>query len=177
MKKILIISSSPRRGGNSDLLCDEFMRGAQEAGHAVEKIFLGDHRINYCTGCGVCNTTHRCPQKDDMTPLLDKMVAAEVIVFASPIYFYTMCGQLKVFIDRCCPRYTEISNKTFYYLFTAAESSKSAVERAVTECSGFLDCLTNPQHRGTVYGVGAWQVGDIRSQPAMKEAYQMGRNG
>ena len=53
-KKVLIISASPRRGGNSDLLCDQFLKGASEAGHQVEKISLLEHKINYCTGCGVC---------------------------------------------------------------------------------------------------------------------------
>ncbi|HJD19638.1 MAG TPA: flavodoxin family protein, partial [Candidatus Avelusimicrobium excrementipullorum] len=79
-KNVLIISASPRKGGNSDLLCDRFLAGAREAGHQAEKIFLRDKKINYCLGCGVCNTTHACVQKDDMAPLLDKMVAADVIV-------------------------------------------------------------------------------------------------
>lgn len=66
MKNVLIISASPRKGGNSDILCDEFMRGAVESGNTAEKIFLRDKQINYCTGCGVCNSTHKCVQKDDM---------------------------------------------------------------------------------------------------------------
>ena len=56
-KKVLIISASPRKGGNSDLLCDQFLKGAKEAGHDVEKVFLRDRKINYCIGCGVCNST------------------------------------------------------------------------------------------------------------------------
>lgn len=59
-KKVLILSSSPRKGGNSDLLCDEFMRGAKESGHDVEKIFIAQKKINYCMGCGVCNSTSKC---------------------------------------------------------------------------------------------------------------------
>ena len=73
-KKVLILSSSPRKGGNSDLLCDEFMKGAKEAGHNVEKIFIAQKKINYCTGCGVCNSTHKCVQDDDMKEILDKMI-------------------------------------------------------------------------------------------------------
>lgn len=87
-KKVLILSSSPRRGGNSDTLCDEFLRGAQEAGHEVEKIFLKDKTIHYCTGCGVCNEGKPCPQKDDAPEIVRKMVAADVIVLATPVYFY-----------------------------------------------------------------------------------------
>jgi multimeric flavodoxin WrbA len=115
---VLIISSSPRREGNSDLLCNEFMRGAQEAGHTVKKIFLKDKNINYCTGCSVCVNTKRCVQKDDMDEILDEMKLADAIVLASPIYFYTICGQLKTMIDRCCAGYTELTDKDFYLLLS-----------------------------------------------------------
>ncbi|HUL00463.1 MAG TPA: flavodoxin family protein, partial [Nitrospirota bacterium] len=74
-KKVLVFSASPRKGGNSDLLCDQFVRGAAEAGHQVEKIFLRDKRINYCTGCGTCQSNGgTCVQKDDMAEVLDKMI-------------------------------------------------------------------------------------------------------
>ena len=95
-KKVLILSSSPRRNGNSDLLCNEFMRGAAEAGHQVEKIFLKDKHINYCTGCSVCSMYGKpCPQKDDAAEVVEKMIAADVIVMATPVYFYTMSAQMK----------------------------------------------------------------------------------
>lgn len=86
-KKLLMLLSSPRKGGNSDLLCDQFLLGAQEAGNQVEKIFLKDKKIGYCTGCGSCYNSHKCVQKDDMTEILEKMIAADVIVMATPIYF------------------------------------------------------------------------------------------
>ncbi len=98
MKKILIISSSPRKGGNSDLLCDRFADGAKDSGHTVEKVFLADMNIRYCHGCGACNATHKCVQKDDMALILDKMVNADVIVLATPVYFYSMNGQMKTFM-------------------------------------------------------------------------------
>ena len=122
-KKVLVISASPRKGGNSDTLCDEFMKGAIDSGNTVEKIFLRDKKINYCTGCGLCNTNDytACSQKDDMALILDKMVIADVILMATPVYFYTMDGQMKTFIDRCCARYTHISNKDFYFIATAAD--------------------------------------------------------
>ena len=111
-KKVLILSSSPRRGGNSDLLCDRFMAGAQQAGHDVEKIFLRDKKINYCTGCGVCyGGAKPCPQRDDAAEVVGKMIGAEVIVMATPVYFYTLCAQMKTLIDRTCARYTEVKSK------------------------------------------------------------------
>ena len=173
-KKVLILSSSPRRGGNSDTLCDEFMRGAQQAGHTVEKIFLKDKTIRYCTGCGVCNEGKPCPQKDDAPEIVRRMIAADVIVMATPVYFYTMSAQMKTLIDRCCARYTEMTDKEFYFILTAAEESIPMMERTVECFRGFLDCLEGPTERGVVYGVGAWHVGEIKSSPAMQEAYELG---
>ena len=175
MKKVLILSASPRKGGNSDTLCDEFMRGAKDAGNTVEKIALHEKRINYCTGCGVCNRTHQCVQKDDMAEVLEKMVEADVIVMATPVYFYAMNGQMKTLIDRTVPRYTEIANKDFYFIVTAADTDKTMMKRTIEGFRGFTeDCLPAPHERGVIYGTGAWQIGEIRNNPAMQQAYKMG---
>jgi multimeric flavodoxin WrbA len=176
-KKVLVLSSSPRRGGNSDLLCDQFINGSIEAGHPTEKIFLRDKKINYCTGCGTCiDRGKKCSQKDDMAEVLDKMVEADVIVMATPVYFYTMCGQMKTLIDRTCSRYTEISNKEFYFIVTAADDSKPAMERTLGEFRGFTHCLDGANEKGIVYGTSAWNMGDIKGKPAMKHAYEMGKH-
>ncbi len=174
-KKILILSSSPRRGGNSDLLCDAWMEGALQAGHHVEKIRLAEHAIGSCRGCGVCNAPGRpCPQKDDMAPLLDKMLAADVIVMATPVYFYSVCGQMKTFIDRTVARYRELVGKEFYFIIAAADDDRAAMERTLECFRGFLDCLDGAVEKGVVYGVGAWQIGDIRRTPALEEARALG---
>lgn len=176
MKHVLILSGSPRKGGNSDLLCDRFAEGAKAAGNVVEKIFVSAKNIGYCKGCGVCNTAHRCVQKDDMEAILDKMVNTDVIVLASPVYFYSIDGQLKTLIDRTVPRYTEIANKDFYYILTAADTDKSSLDRSIETLRGFTeDCLSNPHEKGIIYGVGAWQIGEIKNTPAYDEAYEMGR--
>lgn len=174
-KKVLILSSSPRRGGNSDTLCDEFMKGAQSSGNQVEKIFLKDMRINYCTGCSVCSMYGKpCPQKDDAAGIIEKMIGADVIVMATPVYFYTVSAQMKTLIDRCCGRYLEMKNKEFYFIVSAAEQSVQMMQRTIEDFRGFLDCLEGPVEKGVVYGVGAWHVGEIRDKPAMKEAFEMG---
>lgn len=176
-KKVLILSSSPRMGGNSDLLSEEFMKGALQSGHQVEKVFLKDKKINYCTGCGTCNSKSKaCPQKDDMPEILQKMLAADVIAMATPVYFYTMCGQMKTLIDRTVARYTDISNKEFYFILTAADNNKKALARTVEGFRGFTSCLNGPVERGIIYGTGAWNAGDIKGKPAMKEAYESGSN-
>jgi multimeric flavodoxin WrbA len=175
-KKLLVLSASPRKGGNSDLLCDQFILGAQEAGHQTEKIFLRDQKIGYCTGCGVCNDTHACVQKDDMAGILDKMLDADVIVMATPVYFYTMDAQMKTLIDRTVPRYEEITDKEFYFIVSAADTSKESLERTIDCFRGFTICLNGAKEKGVVYGVGAWRKGDIVGSVAMNQAYEMGKN-
>ncbi|AKB31034.1 Iron-sulfur flavoprotein [Methanosarcina siciliae HI350] len=175
-KKVLVLSASPRKGGNSDLLCDQFIREAEEAGNQAEKIFVNDRTIAYCTGCGVCfNRGNGCSQKDDMDEILDKMIAADVIVMATPVYFYTMNGQMKTLIDRTCARYTEINDKDFYFIVAAAADSKPAMERTLEGFRGFTSCLKGPNEKGVVYGTGAWNVGDIKGSKAMEQAYEMGK--
>ena len=176
-KKVLILSASPRMEGNSDLLCDAFMRGAKEQGNEVEKIFLAKKTIRYCMGCGVCNATHKCVQKDDMEEILGKMVEADVLVLATPVYFYSVDGQLKTLIDRTVPRFAEIRNKEFYYLMTAADTDKTMLQRTVETIRGFtLDCLDGAEEKGILYGTGAWEKGEVKSTPAYAEAYEMGKN-
>lgn len=177
MKQVLIISASPRKNGNSDILCDRFAQGAEEAGHKAEKIFLSSQNIGYCSGCGVCNSTHRCVQKDDMAEMLDKMIKADVIVLATPVYFYSMDGQMKTFIDRTVPRYTEIWDKDFYFIMTAADTEKGNLNRTMETFRGFTeDCLHGAKEAGIIYGTGAWQAGDIKKTPSYNEAYEMGRD-
>lgn len=174
-KKVLVISSSPRKGGNSDLLCDQFVLGAQKSGNVAEKIFLKEKKLNYCFACGSCYEDGKsCPQKDDMAEILQKMIDADVICMATPVYFYTMCGQMKTLIDRTVARHTEISNKDFYFIATAADANAGALKRTIEEFRGFTSCLENPTEKGVVYGVGAWKIGDIKSSATMYQAYEMG---
>lgn len=174
-KNVLILSSSPRAKGNSDTLCDEFAKGAVSGGHTAEKVFLKSMDIHYCTGCGYCaNRQGSCTQADDMRLLRTKMLAADVIVLATPIYFYTMCGQLKTFIDRNCFFYTELSGKEFYYIMTAADGDTAAMDRTVEELRGYLSCLDGAKEKGILCATGVWNVGDIADKKYLKEAYNMG---
>lgn len=176
-KKVLVISSTPRKGGNSDVLCNQFIKGAQDAGHSAEKIFLKDKKIAYCTGCGVCNNTHKCVIKDDMEEILAKMIEADVIVLATPVYFYSMVGQMKTLIDRTVPRYQEISNKDFYFIVAAADANIGMMQRTIEGFRGFTqDCLDGAIEKGIVYGVGAWQVGEVKNTAAMQQAYDMAKS-
>lgn len=175
-KKVVVLSGSPRKGGNSDLLCDRFVEGAREAGHEVEKIFVRDKKINYCTGCGTCFQGGKpCPQKDDMSALLDKMIAADAIVMATPVYFYTMNGQMKTLIDRTCARYTEINDKDFYFIMTAADENKQSLERTLEEFRGFTYCLEGANEKGVIYGTGVWEKGEVNNTAFINDAFRMGK--
>ena len=177
-KTVLILSSSPRRGGNSDTLCDEFLRGALEAGNEAEKVFLSDKTIRYCTGCSVCSLHKKpCPQKDDAAEIISKMLAADVIVLGTPVYFYAMSAQLKTFLDRCCGLYTEMKDKEFYFIASAAEgeAGREHLEHVFDNLMGFIDCLENPVVKGKVLATGVWHAGEIKGHPALQEACEMGK--
>lgn len=174
-KKVLVLAGSPRKGGNSDLLCDELIKGAEISGNVVEKVYVQDLKISSCRACYGCRNTGKCVQNDDMEELLDKMIAADVIVMATPVYFYSMDGQMKTMIDRTLPRYTEIKNKDFYFIATAAAGAK-AMERTIDSLRGFTDCLPGAEVKNVIYGYGAYQKGDISGTNAMKEAFRAGQS-
>ena len=175
MKKVLILSGSPRKGGNSDLLCDEFMRGAKEAGHNVEKIRVAEKQIGYCRGCYYCQKSKGiCAIKDDMAEVLQKMIDADVLVLASPVYFYSIDAQLKALIDRTVARWTEVQNKEFYYIATCADNEKESQERTIECFRGYADCVEGAVEKGIIYGIGVYEKGEILNSPAMQEAYEMG---
>lgn len=176
-KNVLIISASPRKGGNSDTLCDQFMKGAGEAGHKVEKLRLAELKIDYCSACYACKNAGHCVKQDDMAQIIEKMRAADVIVLATPVYFYTMNAQMKTMIDRTLGGVQKpgLENKDFYLIATAADG-RAAMERTIDGLRGYLDCLPGAREKGVIYGAGAWQLGDILKNSAMEEAYRMGVN-
>jgi len=175
-QRVLILSASPRKNGNSDMLCDRFMAGAQDAGNQVEKIHVQEKKINFCQGCLACQGNGGvCVQNDDMAEILDKMVRADVLVMATPIYFYNMDAQLKVLIDRTCPRYTEIANKKAFFIATSWDERREVMDVAIAGFRGFLACLNNVEEAGIICGTGVEHVGDIEGKPEMTNAYEMGK--
>lgn len=125
---VLIISSSPRKEGNSDVLCDRFAKGASEAGHAVEKVMLRDKDISPCNACYTCMETHSCAIKDDMADIFPKLMKAGVILLASPVYFYSVSAQMKALIDRCLVDHKSLAGKQFYFIITATDPQREAAE-------------------------------------------------
>ena len=171
----MILSGSPRKNGNSDILCDEFMKGAVEAGNEVEKIRVAEKNIGYCRACYACKNGP-CAIKDDMTEVLQKMIDADVIVLASPVYFYSIDAQLKALIDRTVARWLEVKDKEFYYIVTAADGEEEAAETTINCFRGYADCVNGAKEMGIVYGMGVYEKGEVKNTKAMLEAYEMGKS-
>ncbi len=178
MKKVLILSGSPRKGGNSDILCDEFMRGALGAGNEVEKIFVAGKKITPCVGCYYCREHGgRCALNDDMADILQKIIDCDVLVLSSPVYFYSICAQLKAVIDRTVARWTEIANKDLYYIATAAENDEDTLDITLSCFHGFAMCIDGYEEKGTLYGKGVADKGDVLQRPELMQiAYEMGNS-
>ena len=177
MKNVLILEGSPRPNGNSCLLSNEFARGAESAGHHVEKLLVSHKKIGGCLGCNACyRNGGACVQKDDMEKVRAKMLAADVIVLASPIYFYSMTSQMKATIDRTYAFFNDLAGKTFYFLITCAATDASFTETMLASLRGFTCCDPDAKEGGCVLGIGAMDAGDVKKTDALDKAYQMGCN-
>ena len=99
--KVLGIVGSPRKKGNTDILVQQVLDGAAEAGAETEKIYINDMEFKGCQGCGFCKIQDYCKLEDDMTPVYDKIKETDGLVFGSPIYFAQFTGQMRLFLDRC----------------------------------------------------------------------------
>lgn len=175
MKNVLIISSSLRRGSNSEALAEEFARGAADAGNKVELISLRDKDIRFCRGCLACQKTQKCVITDDANAIVAKMHDADVIAFATPIYYYEMSGQLKTLLDRANPLYpSDYRFLDIYMLTSAAEDDESTPGRAVMGLTGWIDCFEKSRLAGTVFAGGVNAPEEIKGHPALAEAYAVG---
>lgn len=178
MKKVLIISSSLRHNSNSELIADEFAKGAVQAGHEVEKVSLKGKNIAFCKGCLSCIKTGSCFIKDDAIEITEKMKNAEVIAFATPVYYYSMSGQLKTLLDRANSLYdSDYKFKDIYLLATAAENERSAAEGTIKGIQGWVDCFERAELKGIVFGGGIDDAGAaVNHQDVMKAAFKLGKN-
>ena len=175
-KNVLIISSSPRKGGNSETLAASFEKGAQDAGHHVETVCLREKQISFCKGCLACQKLGHCVIKDDAVEISAKMHDADVLVFATPVYYYSVSGQLKTMLDRANPLFgTDYAFTKVYLLATAAEDESETVEGTVKAVQGWVDCFPRCELAGTVFAGGVTDVGEIDGHPALEKAYQMGK--
>ncbi len=175
-KQVLILTSSLRADSNSDGLAEAFARGAREAGHQVEQVSLKGKKLSFCKGCMACLKTQKCAIQDDAVELAEQIGAAEVLVLVSPVYYYSLSGQLKTLLDRCNPLYaSDYQFRDVYFLAAAAEDDKRAMEGPVKAIEGWVECFEQARLAGTVFAGGVDAPGEIRGSGALEEAYQMGR--
>ena len=179
-KKIVVLNGSPRKSGNTAALVREFTRGAEEAGHTVTEFFLDGMDIHGCKGCFGGHSSRECPcvQKDDMGRIYPAVKNCDVVVLASPLYYWNLSGQLRTAVDR---------------LFALEEgdgnllrgNSRASCLLMAAEGNGFEDVLTYYDHLmehlrwtnlGHVLAGGNGDVGDIDGKPELQAAYELGKS-
>ena len=175
-KKVLILSTSPRKNSNSEALAEAFAKGAIGSGNEVEIIQLREKNYRFCLGCFVCQNTGKCVIKDDMAEIVPKMEQADVLVFATPIYYYEMSGQMKTLLDRANPLFVaDYRFRDVYFISSAAEAEDYVPQRAQSGLEGWIECFEKARLAGTVFGGGVTETGEIQGSPALEKAYEMGK--
>ena len=174
MKRILIISSSPRKNGNSQMLCEQFQKGAEEAEHQVSLVRLMEKKIGFCHACDACMKNGGvCILKDDMAELLEQFQKADVLVLATPIYFYGISAQMKTFIDRTYPIWQHLGKKEVYYIISAGLGT-DIIERSLGDLDGFVEHLDEYKIAGKLYATDVMDAGLVKETGVWREAYEMG---
>ena len=177
MKKVIVISTSLRAGSNSDMLAEKFMEGAKASGNEVEKISLRGKEIKFCIGCLSCQKTGACVFKDDVPEIMEKVLHADVVCWATPIYYYEMSGQMKTLIDRMNALYSlDYKFRDVYMLTTAAEDEPEVPKRAEAGLTGWIDCYPKSHLAGTLFCGGVDAPRTIEGNQKLQEAYELGKS-
>lgn len=177
MKKVFVISTSLRTGSNSDMLADKFVEGATAAGNEVEKISLVGKDIKFCQGCLACQKLGKCAIADDVNGIMQKVLNADVVCWATPIYYYEMSGQMKTLIDRMNAMYSlDYKFREVYMLTTAAEDEAEVPKRAEAGLTGWIDCYPKSHLAGTLFCGGVDAPRTIAGNEKLQEAFELGKN-
>ena len=177
MAQVLVLMSSPRKHGNTDRLANAFIKGVEENGYSTEKIYVNYQNIKPCLGCNVCQKTNQCVQKDDMQEIYEKMLEAKVIVFASPVYFYTFNASMKLLIDRTFAIEKTIHDKDFYLLTTGLAPEESYFRIIKDTFQKYIDCLRVGGNRfvDSILGFQTGNKDDIEKTNALEKANNMAK--
>ena len=176
MKKVVVISTSLRAGSNSQVLAEQFAEGAKATGNEVEFISLRGKEIKFCVGCLACQKLGACVIKDDVPAIMEQVLNADVVCWATPIYYYEMSGQMKTLIDRMNAMYPkDYKFRDVYLLTTATEDEEETPKRAETGLTGWIDCYPKSRHAGTLFCGGVTMPNDIKENSKLQEAYEMGK--
>ena len=173
---IVVLQGSPNRNGSTALLAEEFSRGAREAGHTVERIDVAHEDVRPCAGCVACGYGARpCVQRDAMASILDKILGADMVVFATPLYYYGMTAQLKAAIDRFCSENSAITGKHLKAaLLTVAWNADGWTFEALEAHYRTIVRYLDMEDRGMVLGAGCGTPSMTRATECPLDAYSLG---
>ncbi len=185
--KVLGIFGSPRRGGNTELLLEETLKGAEKEGAVTERLYLSQIAITPCKECHGCDRTGSCVILDDMQKVYPKLLEADVVILASPIFFYGVTAWAKALIDRSQafwskkyllkdPSLGEKGRKRKgFFISVGATKGEKVFDGAILTVKYFFDVL-NAEYAGELVFRGVEAKGDILKHPeALQQAYDMGR--
>ena len=176
MKRVIVISTSLRAGSNSEMLAEKFAEGVKDSGNEVETISLRGKEIKFCVGCLSCQHTGACVFKDDVPAIMEKVLNADVVCWATPIYYYEMSGQMKTLIDRMNAMYPkDYRFRDINLLTTAAEAEEETPRRAEMGLMGWIDCFGKSSLKGHLFCGGVTAARDIEGNGKLQEAYEMGK--
>lgn len=175
-KNVLIISTSLRNGSNSEVLAKEAEKGAKAAGHNVEFVTLKEKNIRFCTGCLACQKLGHCVINDDANAITEKIKNTDVIIWATPIYYYEMCGQMKTLIDRANSLFvSDYKLKEVYVITTSADTG--AVQTVLNGINGWIACLNGVKLCGYLDGGNVNEPAEVlKYQKLLEQAFNLGKN-
>lgn len=175
-KKVLVVSSSVRKGGNSDILADAFVKGAKEVGGDVEKIFLADSSLAFLSEEGA-NDPKSVSRDNPTGRIVEKFLAADVVVLASPTYYMNVNDRMKTFIDATFLAFGDprMGGKEFYYITSCADNSDETAEWCFNGFRGFVMCLPSATERGYVRAIKMGAAGEAKGSKYETEAYELGK--
>lgn len=175
MAKIVILVGSVRKNGNTALLAQSFAEGAKEH-YDVELVSVADYKVNPCIGCNSCFSRkgHRCFQQDDMVKIYEALAEADLVAIASPVYFYGVSAQLKAVIDRLhTPLRNDFKIKRAVLLLAGAAVLPELFDEIIMQYKLVLSFF-HLEDAGMVLVRGVKEIGDIKGNPALEEAYTLG---
>lgn len=174
--KIVILMGSPNKKGSTSILVDFFVRGATESGHDCEIVDVCHMNIHPCTGCVACGYEGPCVQKDDIELIRAKLLDADMVVFATPLYYYGMSAQLKIVVDRFCAYNSSLNRRHLKSaLLTVAWNGDDWTFEALTAHYKTLVRYINFDDMGMVLGYGCGTPSMTRSSKYPQEAYEFGK--
>ncbi len=175
--KIVVLTGSPRKNGNSSYLAEQFIKGAQEAGHEVFRFDVAFLKVEGCMACNRCGMDGPCVLKDDFELVRPRLLDADMVVFATPMYYFGISAQLKKIIDRFYAINGQIKGtpKKAAFLMTYANTAKKEAEPMLLHYNTLMSYL-GWESVGTVVAPGVWVAGSIRNTVYPQRAYQLGKN-